>query len=90
MQHAKQLELIQEVKNESNRSYKILLNEYKPLIKSQSKNFKSIYAFTPIEVEDIENMMSFFFYELVLEFDETIGKTFAAYIKEFLYYRTST
>ena len=86
-----QLKLVEKIKKEKCiKSYKKLLDEYDPLLKSLSSSFKRKYRHTPIEVEDIKNVMSYHFYKLILDYDETRQKTFPAYIKEFVYYRTST
>lgn len=87
----KQLELVKKVKAEKcEKCYKQLLEEYEPLIKSLSASFKKKYMCTPIEIDDIKNVMSYHFYKLVLDYDENREKTFPSYVKEFLYYRTST
>ena len=86
-----QKELIEKIKNEKCvKSYKKLLNEYEPLIKSLSLSFSKKYKNTPIEIDDIKNVMSYYFYKLILDYDDNREKMFPSYIKEFLYYRTST
>jgi|GEM_PF-2760689 len=86
-----QLELVQNIqKNRCVKSYKKLLYDYEPLIMSLSINFKQKYRQTPVEIEDIKNVISFHFYKLIIEYDNSRKKEFPSYIKEFLYYRTST
>ncbi len=86
-----QLKLVKKIQEEKCvKSYKKLLGEYDPLIKSLSSSFKSKYRNTPIEIDDIKNVMSFHFYKLILDYDKSRKKAFPSYVKEFLYYRTST
>ena len=86
-----QLELVENIKrHECSKSYKKLLADYQPLIISLSINFKRKYHQTPIELDDIKNVMSFYFYKLIMDYDKSRKKEFPSYIKEFLYYRTST
>ena len=86
-----QKKLIEKIKNEKCiKSYRQLLSEYDPLIKSLSISFSRKYKNTPIEIDDIKNVMSYHFYKLILDYDDNREKTFPSYIKEFLYYRTST
>lgn len=87
----KQLDLIKKIKNEQcYKCYIELLKDYEPLIISLGLSFKRKYRQTPIELEDIKNVMSFYFYKLILDYDSSRQKEFPSYIKEFLYYRTST
>lgn len=80
--------LIKEIKNNKNyKSYKELLNEYSPLIKSLSINLKSKYKHTPIEREDIENILSENFLGLVQKYSNERGMSFSSYIKQFLIYK---
>lgn len=86
-----QLILVENIKNnQCTKSYRTLLSDYDPLIKSLSLSFKMKYRQTPIEIEDIRNVMSYHFHNLVMNYDTERQKSFPAYIKEFLYYRTST
>lgn len=85
------MNLVKEIqKSNDRRSYILLLNQYKPLIKSLTYSFKSKYYAVPMELSDIENMLQFFFYELVLEYDENSKKMFPSFIKEFLFYKGSS
>lgn len=82
-----QLSLVKNVKRDGcKRSYRELLAQYEPLIKSQSQKIKNIYKETPMELEDIENMTRFFFYKQTIKYDTESPKTFPTYIKEFLNY----
>ena len=87
----KQINLVNKIKNKKcSRSYKELLNDYQPLIISLSLTFNKTYRQTPLEIEDIRNVMSFYFHKLVIDYNPEKQKEFSSYIKEFLYYRTST
>lgn len=84
----KQQELINNIKNGDDcQSFKRLLDDYEPLIKSLSWKICNTYKNTPITREDLENVLSFGFLDLTRNFDVTRGKSFPAYIKQQLLYK---
>ncbi len=83
-----QYELIEKIKNKNDyKSYLILLSKYKPLIKSLSIKLKTQYNQTPIQKDDIENILSFNFYDLTKKYSRERGMSFPSYIKKYLAFR---
>ena len=86
-----QLEFINNVKNKKcEKSFIELLNLYEPLINNMAYSFKLKFKNTPVEIDDIKNVMKFNFFKLIIDYDESFKKSFPAYIKEFLFYKTSS
>ncbi len=83
----RQLEYIKKIKEKDcQRSFSFLLREYEPLLKSYTSLFLSRYPRVPMDYDDMMNELRFSFYTLIKNFDETKGKFFGSYIKEFLYW----
>ncbi|BDU67824.1 MAG: hypothetical protein TYPL_4770 [Candidatus Tyloplasma litorale] len=80
--------LIKKIKqNYQNKNFNKLLKMYEPLIKSLS--FGLIYQcpHMPIEAEDLKNLLSADFYDLVKNYDPKKGMSFPSYIKKFLRFK---
>lgn len=82
-------ELLEGVKKNNFNYYNLLIKKYDNLIKSLTKLYIRKYYLTPLEVNDIKNMILFFFFETINNFDYSRGKNFCSYTKEFMNYKIS-
>lgn len=83
-----QYKLIKKIKESNDSSsYKELLSDYEPLIKSISYDLCNKFKETPIERDGLENVLSFALFQLVKEYDEGKGMSFPSYVKTFLKYK---
>lgn len=87
-QEEEQIELIKKVQNENdNKSYNKLLKQYEPLIYSLSNHLKNTYKNTPMEKEDLKNVLSYNFYISIKEFDLNKKTSFPSFTKQFLLFK---
>ncbi len=77
-------ELVEKVKKGDNASLLVLIDKYDPLIRNLTKQFYFKYWNTPLEKEDIRNILLKTFWELILKFDTEYKKSFPAFIKQYL------
>lgn len=88
---SKQIESVRKIKEKDcQKSFSFLLDQYEPLLKSYTNYFKNKYPEIPADWDDIMNQLRADFYILIKKFDETKGKFFGSYIKEFLLLKTNS
>ena len=88
MELKEQLIHIKKIQEQDNqRSYSLLLESYKPLIKTISIDICNKFKHSPIEVDDMMNVLSLEFYYLIKSYDKDKGMFFPSYVKKFLVYK---
>lgn len=83
------LESVESGKEDSiNIEFKDLVRQYEGLIINVSVEMKSKFHNTPLDFDDIKNIVTFQLFKLAKEFDIDKGMEFATFVKAFLSLRT--
>ena len=89
MQSKELLKLVQNVQAFNDlKSFEILRDKYNNLIVSQTKMVLTRYRALPVGSEDIENVLTFYFYELIKNYDPESGVYFNVYVKQRLRWKS--
>ena len=83
MQSKELLTLVQNVQAFNDlKSFEILREKYNNLIHSQAKGITDRYKALPVGEDDILNVLTFYFYEIIKQYDPESGVYFNVYVKQ--------